>query len=38
MPRINLKPNFIANPPKPENKPKINYFDTQLSGFILELK
>ena len=37
MPRIHLKPQFVANPPRPTDKPKIDYFDTALSGFMLEV-
>ena len=29
MPKINLKQSFVENPPKPTDKPKTDYFDTQ---------
>ncbi|EFI33419.1 hypothetical protein Dthio_PD0752 [Desulfonatronospira thiodismutans ASO3-1] len=38
MPRQNLTPKFVTNPPKPTDKPKTDYFDTQVSGFILEVR
>jgi len=38
MPRQNLTPKFVTNPPKPTDKPKTDYFDTQVSGFLLEVR
>ena len=38
MPKIHLKPQFVANPPRSMDKPKIDYFDTQLAGFMLEVR
>ncbi len=38
MPKIQLKPQFVANPPRPKDKPKVDYFDTQLAGFMLEVR
>ncbi|GAB6059363.1 Arm DNA-binding domain-containing protein [Desulfonatronum parangueonense] len=38
MPKVHLRPAFVADPPLPENKAKIDYFDTQLQGFLLEVR
>jgi site-specific recombinase XerD len=39
MPRVTLCPSFVASPPAcPEGKAKVDYFDTQLSGFLLEVR
>ena len=38
MPKTHLTPSFVANPPKPRGKARIDYFDTQLSGFLLEVR
>ena len=39
MPRVTLSPSFVASPPAcPEGKAKVDYFDTQLSGFLLEVR
>jgi integrase len=39
MPRVTLTPLFAANPPHcPPGKTKVDYFDTQLSGFLLEVR
>ncbi len=38
MPRINLRQNFVDNPPLPTTTAKIDYCDTQLTGFLLEVR
>jgi len=39
MPRVTLSRSFAVNPPAcPEGKAKVDYFDTQLSGFLLEVR
>ena len=38
MPKQNLTPKFVSNPPRPTTKQKVDYFDTQLSGFLLEVR
>lgn len=39
MPRTKLTQAFADNPPAPEpNKARIDYFDTQLAGFFLEVR
>ena len=38
MPKITLTPNFVECPPTPKNKVKVDYFDTQLPGFLLEVR
>ena len=38
MPKVNLTQLFVSNPPKVEGKAKINYFDTELPGFMLEVR
>ncbi len=37
MPKVNLRQSFIEHPPKPTDKPKTDYFDTQLTGLLLEV-
>ena len=37
MPKVLLKQSFVDNPPIPTNKPKIQYFDEKVAGFILEV-
>ena len=37
MPKVFLKQSFVDNPPLPTDKPKIQYFDEKLTGFILEV-
>ncbi|GAB1409271.1 site-specific integrase [Desulfovibrionales bacterium] len=38
MPKIQFKSQFVANPPRPKDKPKVDYFDTTLPGFLLEVR
>ena len=38
MPKVNLRLSFVDNPPKPTDKPKTDYFDTQLTGLLLEVR
>jgi hypothetical protein len=38
MPKVNLRQSFIEKPPIPKDKPKTDYFDTQLTGFLLEVR
>ncbi|GAB6059438.1 tyrosine-type recombinase/integrase [Desulfonatronum parangueonense] len=38
MPKVHLRPAFVADPPLPKDKAKIDYFDTQLQGFLLEVR
>ncbi|WP_045214308.1 site-specific integrase [Desulfonatronovibrio magnus] len=38
MPKVFLKQSFVDNPPLPTDKPKIQYFDEKLTGFILEVR
>ncbi|SMP82343.1 protein of unknown function, partial [Desulfonatronum zhilinae] len=38
MPKVHLRPAFVASPPLPKDKPKVDYFDTQLAGFLLEVR
>lgn len=38
MPRVHLTQQFADNPPVPKGKPKVDYFDTQLPGFLLEVR
>lgn len=38
MPKIHLRPQFVTNPPKPKDKAKIDYFDSALPGFLLEVR
>ncbi|MBD1401902.1 Arm DNA-binding domain-containing protein [Pelovirga terrestris] len=37
MPRVNLRQQFVDNPPLPTTAAKVTYFDTQLTGFMLEV-
>ncbi|WP_045214450.1 site-specific integrase [Desulfonatronovibrio magnus] len=38
MPKVLLKQSFVDNPPIPTNKPKVQYFDEKLTGFMLEVR
>lgn len=38
MPKIHLTQSFISNPPKAKDKLKVDYFDTEIPGFILEVR
>ncbi len=38
MPKIHLTHSFISDPPKTNGKAKIDYFDTDVPGFILEVR
>ena len=38
MPKIHLTQQFTDNPPILKNKPKMDYFDTQIPGFLLEVR
>ena len=38
MPKVHLRPAFVANPPLPKDKAKVDYFDSQLAGFLLEVR
>ncbi|NCD35270.1 MAG: site-specific integrase [Spartobacteria bacterium] len=38
MPKIHLRPQFVVNPPKPKDKAKVDYFDSALPGFLLEVR
>ncbi len=38
MPKIHLTPSFVANPPKQNGKAKVDYFDTEIPGFLLEVR
>ncbi len=38
MPKVHLRPAFVAKPPLPKDKAKVDYFDSQLSGFLLEVR
>lgn len=38
MPRINLRQQFVDDPPIPKNTAKVNYYDVQLAGFMLEVR
>lgn len=35
---VNLRQSFIEKPPIPTDKPKVDYFDTQLTEFMLEVR
>ena len=37
MPKQKLTPKFVSSPPKPTNKAKVDYFDSDVSGFLLEV-
>ena len=38
MPKIHLTPSFVANPPKQNGKAMVDYFDTEIPGFLLEVR
>jgi len=39
MPKVTLTPSFVENPPAcPGGRYKVDYFDTQLPGFMLEVR
>ncbi|WP_052813114.1 Arm DNA-binding domain-containing protein [Desulfonatronum thioautotrophicum] len=39
MPKVNLKPAFVISPPLPKDgKAKVDYFDMNLGGFLLEVR
>jgi hypothetical protein len=38
MPKVHLRPAFVARPPLPKDKAKVDYFDSRLSGFLLEVR
>jgi len=38
MPKILLTRQFADKPPVNRNKPKTDYFDTQIPGFLLEVR
>jgi integrase len=38
MPKILLRKQFVNDPPISKDKPKTDYFDTQISGFLLEVR
>ena len=38
MPKIHLTQQFTDNPPIEKNKPKMDYFDTLIPGFLLEVR
>jgi len=38
MPRVHLTQQFTDNPPILKNKPKMDYFDTLIPGFLLEVR
>ena len=38
MPKINLRQAFVDHPPVTIDKPKTDYFDTQLTGLLLEVR
>jgi len=38
MPKVHLRPAFVADPPLPKDKAKVDYFDSQLAGFLLEVR
>ena len=38
MPKITLTPSFVASPPYPKDRTKVDYFDTQVPGFLLEVR
>lgn len=38
MPKIHLNVSFVANPPKPKDGLKVDYFDTAVPGFHLEVR
>ncbi len=38
MPKVHLTQQFADNPPIVKNKPKMDYFDTLVPGFLLEVR
>jgi hypothetical protein len=38
MPKLQLTQQFADNPPVVNNKTKTDYFDTRLTGFLLEVR
>lgn len=38
MPKIHLTPSFVSNPPRVRNKAKVDYFDSDIPGFTLEVR
>ena len=38
MPKIQLTQNFVAAPPKVLDKTRVDYFDTDIPGFLLEVR
>ena len=38
MPKIHLSSYFVTNPPKLNGKAKVDYFDTEVPGFLLEVR
>lgn len=38
MPKLHLTPSLVANPPQVTNKAKVDYFDTEIPGFLLEVR
>ncbi|SMP83227.1 protein of unknown function [Desulfonatronum zhilinae] len=38
MPKVHLRPAFVVAPPLPKGKAKIDYFDNQVAGFLLEVR
>jgi len=39
MAKVNLTSGFVQSPPQcPEGKGKVDYYDTQLAGFLMEVR
>ena len=38
MPKVHLTQHFADNPPVPKDKPKDDYFDTEVTGFFIEAR
>lgn len=38
MSKVHLTTYFVENPPRPEGKSKVDYFDTAIPGFLLEVR
>jgi len=38
MPRVHLTQQFTDNPPILKDKPRMDYFDTLIPGFLLEVR
>ncbi len=38
MPKIQLSTNFVHNPPQVKGKLKVDYFDAEIPGFLLEVR